>query len=167
MAIGAGSFGDPLGADASVTVLSNNWNKTLRYVDMNASSGGVARGTGITTTWQDVFSYSGSGYVAGWILNTEVFTDWKVRFIIDGEELFDSNGLLFADLTGDAIYDVDDVTDVNQSFLGLSKGSHDRLVYSAPLNRPILYKTSVVIKLARVSGSKKFQAGLVILSKET
>lgn len=167
MAIGAGSFGDPLGADASINVLGNTWNKTLRYVDMNASSGGVARGTSITTTWQDIFSYSGSGYVAGWIVNTEIFTDWKIRFLVDGQEIFDSNGLLFADVTNDAIYDLDDVTDVTQAFLGVSKGSHDRLVFSAPLNRPMLYKTSVEVKLARVSGSKKFQAGLIILSKET
>lgn len=167
MAIGAGSFGDPLGADATVTVLATNWNKNLRYIDMNASNGGVARGTGITTTWTNIYSYSGSGYIAGWMVNTESFTDWKIRFIVDGEEIFDSNGLLFGDITNDAIYDLDDVTDVNQAFLGVSKGSHDRLVFSAPLNRPILYKTSVEIKLARVSGSKKFQAGLIILSKET
>jgi hypothetical protein len=167
MAIGAGSFGDPLGADAELTVIATNWNKKLRYIDMNASTGGVARATSITTSWTTLFSYSGSGYIAGWIVNTETLNDWKIRFIIDGEEIFDPNGLLFSDIISDQIYDLDDVTDVNQAFLGLSKGSHDRLVFSSPMNRAIQYKTSVEILLARVSGSKKFQAGLMIMSKET
>ena len=145
------------------------WSDKLRYVDMNVASGGIARGSAVTTTFVDVFSYTGSGYFAGFILNVETFTLWQTRLIIDGNEiLIGSNGISSDDMSSDTVYDVDDLTDINQASLGISKGSHDRIVFTSPLDIPIRYDSSVVIKLARTSGpSKKFQAGLVILSKET
>jgi hypothetical protein len=163
----ANSFPVVLPSDQIINI-SRSWGSKLRYIDMNASNGGVARASAITTTWTDIFSYSGSGYVAGFIVNVETFTLWKFRLIIDGEEIFDSNGITSDDITTDTLYDLDDVTDVNQAAIGISKGSHDRFVFSAPLGQVIKYTSSVTIKLARVSGgSKKFQAGLIILSKET
>ena len=163
-----GTASNPIGVNIVQNSSNDNrWNSKLRYIDMNASNGGIARGTAVTTSWTDVFSYTGSGNLAGFILNVETFSDWKFRLLIDGEEVFGSDGMLVVDMSNDAIYDVDDVTDVNQAFLGLSKGAHDRIVFTSPLNKMIRYTSSIVIKLARVSGSKKFQAGLVILSKET
>jgi hypothetical protein len=163
-----GNVGDRLKVDIA-SIASGNipaWPNTLCYCDMNVSTGGVARGTSITTTWTDVYSYSGSGYVAGFILNLETFTQWKVRFLVDGNDIFNStDGFTSEDLAGDTIYDVDDVTDSNQASLGLSKGSHDRLVFASPLRIPTRYTSSVVVKVARVSGTKKFQSGLMVLSK--
>jgi hypothetical protein len=157
-----GNIGDRLKVDISSSLLSSK----LRYVDLNASSGGVSRGTTISpSAWVNLFEYNGSGFVTGLLLNVEtVGTGWVFSIVIDGETLFEISG---EDLTGDASYDLDDVTDMNQAILGLSKGSHDRILWHPPLNMPIRYNTSIVVKVKRTSGSKKFQAGLCILSKDT
>lgn len=142
------------------------WPNTLVYADMNVANGGVARGTSISTSWVDVFAYTGAGYIAGFIVNVETFTLWKFRLVVDGNDVLDTSaGITSDDLAGDTAYDVDDVTDANQAGLGLSKGAHDRFVFAAPLEIPIRYNTSVAVKVARVSGSKKFQAGIMVLSK--
>jgi hypothetical protein len=144
-----------------------SWSKTLRYDDMNVANGGVARATSIpnSASWTTIYSYTGSGYVAGIIVNVETFsTGWEFRLVVDSTTIF---SLLDTDLTGDAIYDVDDITDVNQAYLGLSKGSHDRFLWHAPMNAPVYYATQVQVQLRRQAGAKKFQAGLVVLSKET
>lgn len=165
MAIGSAHFSDP----AEIIATSRYWSNKLRYVDMNATNGGVARGTAITTSWTDVFSYTGSGALSGFILNIETFTTWKIRLVIDStEEIFGSDGIISDEIQGDLIYDLDDVTDVTQSFIGLSKGSHDRIVFTCPNIIPIKFSTKIEIKLARVSGgTKKFQAGLIILQKDS
>jgi hypothetical protein len=166
----ANSFPVVFANDMPPLSIVRSWTNKLRYVDMNASSGGIARGSAVTTTWTDVYSYTGSGLLAGFILNIETFSDWKVRLIVDStEEIFDTNGITSNDMATDSIYDVDDVSDVNQAFLGLSKGSHDRIVFTAPTQMPIKYTSKIEIKLARLTGapSKKFQAGLVVLSKDT
>ena len=165
-----GNAGDSLQVvtqPSSATTTTPAWSNKLRYVDMNASNGGVARATSIpnSANWTTIFSYSGSGYVAGALVNVETFsTGWQFRLKIDGDIVFQ---ILDTDLTGDAIYDLDDVADVNQAYLGLSKGSHDRFLWHAPLSSPVYYAASVVIDIRRQAGAKKFQAGLVILSKET
>lgn len=147
------------------------WSNKLRVLDMNVSNGGVARGTSITNSaWVDVYSYTGSGYLAGFILNLETFIDWLVRLTIDGQEIIiSSDGIISDEITADTIYDLDDVTDINQAALGISKGSHDRLVFTPPLNIPIYFASSISIKVKRVAtkASKKFQAGLIWISKET
>lgn len=170
-----GNVGDSLkvvvGTFTGNTSFFNVWSKKLRQLDMNASNGGVARGTSITnSSWVDIFSYSGSGFFAGAIINIETFTLWRMRIVIDSQEiLLDSNGILSDDIQGDTVYDMDDTSDVTQAVIGISKGSHDRFVYSPPLNFPIYYSTSISIKLKRDTGapSKKFQAGFINLSKET
>jgi len=76
--------------------------------------------------------------------------------------------MLDSDITGDTVYDFDDFTDVNQAYLGISKGSHDRFLFHSPMNSPIYYSSSVQVQIRRpTAGAKKFQAGLMILSKET
>lgn len=163
-----GNTGDRLKVDAqfsSVTTTVPSWSSNLKYIDMNASNGGVARNTSISTTYTNVFNYSGSGFLAGFIINLESFNEWTIKLAIDGVT---SMEILTSDLTSDTIYDMDDVTDVNQVYLGLSKGSHDRFVFHAPLNSPIRYNYSITISVKKSGGAgKKFQAGIIILSKET
>jgi len=164
-----GNTGDRLRVDAqftSVTTTVPSWSSNLKYIDMNASNGGVARNTSISATYTNVFSYTGSGFIAGFIINIETFNDWTIKIIIDGVT---SMEISTSDLTSDTVYDMDDVTDANQVYLGLSKGSHDRFVFHAPLNSPIRYNSSITISLKKTTGpgGKKFQAGLIILSKET
>jgi hypothetical protein len=147
------------------------WSNKLRILDMNGSNGGVARGTTVTNAaWVTIYSYSGTGYVAGCVINLETFTDWEVRILIDGMDiLIGSSGISSDDIQDDTIYDLDDITDTHQSALGLSKGSHDRIVWTPPLNIPIYFSSTVSIQIKREAGkaSKKFQAGLMFISKET
>lgn len=150
----------------NVTLPAASWNKKLRYDDMNASTGGVARGTSLSGgTWTQVYSYSGTGFLAGALMNIETWgADWEFKLIVDGDAVFTLNA---GDLSNDAIYDVDDVTDANQVPLGISKGSHDRFIFHAPINLPIQFDSSVVFQARKIGGAKKFQAGLVVLSKLT
>jgi hypothetical protein len=164
-----GNVGDSLKVvygSGSPTTSTMSWGKKLRYDDMNASTGGIARGSTITVAagYTNIYSYSGSGYLAGLIVNIETFSGWTFRLQIDGDTIFE---LVDTDLTTDTIYDVDDVTDSNQSNLGISKSSHDRFVWHAPMNLPIYYSSSIVVSIKRTGSSKKFQAGLVVLSRET
>jgi hypothetical protein len=152
---------------ASVTSTTPSWSKFLRYVDMNVASGGIARGTSIatSTTWRTIFNYTGSGFLAAFLVNVETFTGWEFRLIIDSQDIFI---LSDADITSDSVYDLDDITDTNQAFIGLSKGAHDRFIWHSPLSSPVYYANNVTIQIRRpIAGAKKFQAGLVILSKET
>lgn len=165
-----GNVGDKLKVEASfpnVTTTVPSWSNKLRYDDMNVANGGVARGASIpnSATWTTLYTYSGSGFIGGFICNVETFsTGWEFRLIVDGQTIF---SLLDTDLAADAIYDVDDITDVNQAFFGLSKGSHDRFLWHPPMFSPLYYSSSVVVQLRRQAGAKKFQAGLIVLSKET
>lgn len=165
-----GNTADRLRVEASFpsfTTTVPSWSSKLRYIDMNAAGGGVARGTSIpnSAAWTTLYSYSGSGFIGGFICNVETFaTGWEFRLIVDGDTIFQ---LLDTDLSGDAIYDVDDVTDVNQAFFGISKGSHDRFLWHPPMFSPLYFSTTVQVQLRRQAGAKKFQAGLIALSKET
>jgi len=161
-----GNVGDRLKVDAifnSATTTTPSWSKKLRYDDMSA----VARNTSIapSTNWTTIYSYSGSGFIAGMLINVETFNGWEFRLRVDANTIF---SLSDHEITSDTIYDLDDITDMNQSMLGLSKSSHDRLVWHAPLNIPLYYAQSVEVQIRRLaSGAKKFQSGLIILSKES
>jgi hypothetical protein len=162
-----GNVGDRLKVDVVLSPSSNlpAWGSTMTYADMNAGTGGIARGASVaqSATWTTIYTYTGSGYVAGMLINVEIFTAWEFRLLVDAVEIF---SLLSNDLTSDTIYDVDDVTDVNTAFLGISKGSHDKFTWHTPLETPLRYNTSVTVQVRRqTGGSKKFQAGLIILSK--
>lgn len=150
----------PISAITSVPA----WSKKLRYVDMNATTGGVARDTNISTTYTTVFSYAGSGYVAGFLISVETFSGWTFKLTIDSEIIFE---ILGDDITTDKLYDMDDVTDLGQASLGLSKGSHDRLIFHGPQNAPLYYENSINIQVKKSGTTRKFQAGLIVLSKET
>jgi len=173
-----GNVGDRLKVDATVSAVSGSgvsaWSKKLRYDDMNASMGGVARGTSITAAsgWNTVYTYSGTGYLASYILNIETKDGWAMRLIVDGEEIFGSAGILTTDMHSDAIYDVDDsgksLNEMEES-LGLMCGSHDRIIFAGPEGYPIRFDSSITIRISRVTGAatKKFNAGLVIIQKDT
>ena len=143
----------------------------LRHLDINVTNGGVARGTTITdASLVDVFSYTGSGSIMSFFLNLEYNAGWKVRLLIDNEDVFGSNGVLTDDFTSMSIYnmsgnDADNFINV----LGFYFKSNGNFIWSSPLNTPTRYNTSITIKLKRNtgSGSKKFQAGIVTLTQET
>jgi len=163
-----GNTGDRLKVDAtfsSSTTTVPSWSKKLRYDDMNVSTGGIARDTSLSGgTWTTVYLYNGSGYLAGILMNVESWKDWEFRLIVDTETIFT---LKADDIQNDKIYDLDDIDDVNQAFLGVSKGSHDRFLWHPPFSSSLYYASNVTVQARKIGGAKKFQAGLVVLSKET
>lgn len=153
---------------------SASWSSKLRQIDMNAGTGGVARATSITNaTWVDIFNYSGSGKLAAFLVALETGDSWRIRLLIDGEEILqDSGGILLDDITGDALYDMDNSgKNMNEIFegVGIFFGSHDIFRWNGPLGIPIAYSSSVVVKLKRETGaaSKRFRAGFAVLTKES
>lgn len=172
-----GNVGDRLKVDAQVTLAggaTQSYTPKLRYNDMNATTGSLARGVSVTAAsgWNRVYTYNGSGLLSGFIISLESKDDWAIRLVIDGEELFGANGFLSTDLHTDSIYDSDtsgrSVPELDQD-LGVYWGAHDRFMWASPLLIPTSYTSSVNIYIRRTTGasSKKFQAGYVIIEKKT
>jgi hypothetical protein len=164
-----GNTGDRLRVEAaySSAIFPASWDKNLRYEDMNVSNGGIARGTSIPTSanWTTIYNYSGSGYLGGLLINVDTFLGWEFRLQIDSTTIFT---FVSEDLTSDTIYDVDDVTDLNTAFLGISKGAHDKFTWHPPLSQPMKYDSNVTVQIRRpTAGAKKFQAGLILIGKLT
>lgn len=131
--------------------------------DMNASTGGVARETSIGGTWENVYSVTGSGLFFGFLVTLEDEKKWRIRFIVDGNEIFGANGIKTDDLDDKDIYGYNfhNIDDRGYDFhQGISLGEKTVAV-QGPLGYPISYESSVVVKLIKDSGgSKKFRAGL-------
>jgi hypothetical protein len=167
-----GNTGDRLKVDAQFNVTTTNISfqtNQLIYDDMNASTGGVARETIITSsTWVDVYSYSGTGYIHAFLVNIEDEKKWRIRLVVDGVDIFGAAGVLTADIHDDDVYDLTN-NDKNYTGIGLEAGEHDTIIWQAPNNFPVRFNTSVTVKLKRDTGesNKKFRAGLVTLIKES
>jgi hypothetical protein len=176
-----GNVGDRLKVDASVVLAggaTQSYTSKLRYVDMNVASGGIVRGVSVTAAsgWNQVFSYTGSGLLSGFVISLETATLWQVRLVVDGEEVFEGvtagEGIASTDLTSDAIYDSDTsgraVPELDQD-LGIFWGAHDRFQWVGPLLVPVTYNSSVKIYIRRTvaAATKKYQAGFVVIEKRT
>lgn len=146
-------------------------NSKIRYEDMNATTGGVARETLVGGTFTQIYSHTGSGLLLGTVVNLENKDKWYVRIVVDGEEIFGASGIFTGDLVSNDAYDLDDggsPLSASEGRLGISMEEHDRFVWTATLNFPIRYTSSLKIYIRRSdASSKKFKAGLVILTKET
>lgn len=168
-----GNSSDRLKVDAAFTSISTamatTLNSKLRYIDMNASNGGVARNTTIgTSSWVDIFSYTGSGVVVTWVANLANGTGWLVRFLVDGEEIFGSAGILASDVNGASEYRLNTSgTATDDAMFGMSFSSDDRFLWCGPLQTLVRFSTSVSIKLKRVSSNGTYQAGLIVIQKDT
>jgi hypothetical protein len=174
----ANSYGAKVDSDNRLWVQSNisqvpsgmmAMNSKLRYLDMNVSNGGIARGSTVSTSWVNVFNRSGSGYLFFAIVSFETNTDWEFRIVIDGEELFGSSGISINDIIGNSIYDLDTVGKGNgdlDDHIGIVLGDHNRLTWHPPSGASLYFSSSIVIKIKRKAGtaSKKFNAGLVSLT---
>jgi hypothetical protein len=93
-----------------------------------------------------------------------------VRLVIDGDELFGSAGVSIDDLVSDAVYDLDSTGNEGVGVMhSLLAGAHNTFHWKSPMNIPVAYSASVDILIARDTGAatKKFKAGLIILTKET
>ncbi len=86
-----GNVGDRMKVDAEVTIIPSSGTipsvgSKLRYDDMNASTGGIARGTSISTgVWTKIYEYLGSGIVTSCLINLEDKKNWAIRLQVDGD----------------------------------------------------------------------------------
>ena len=165
-----GNVGDKLKttAELSITSVTPQVNKTLRYDDMNASTGGIARGTGVSGTLTQVYSYTGSGLLAGFLVTLEtMITGWEITLTLDGVNVI--NAVNSDDLSGAVLYGYDSaIKGGGNGFLGFDL-SGNSIRWNPPNSNFMPYSTSVKVYLKRSAGapSKKFNAGLVSLTKET
>ena len=158
-----GSYANPKGALSPGSGGSvGSWSTNVRYEDMNASTGGVARGTSIGSTYTSVYSRTGEGLLIGFVLTLEnTFDEWQVRLTVDGTEI------IFEVNTKDLIdnntygYDAGGGDDELTTFLGFNV--HDKTFrWQGPLNIPVSYSSSVKVEVRYIKGgSKAFRGGLV------
>lgn len=139
----------------------------LRYDDMNATTGGVARDTEITVaaSWTQVYTYSGSGLFFGYLLQLESLgsSGWDMRLVVDGEEIFGASGINLEDIDNGAGYQLN-AASKHEHKLGLYIDGY-AFVWQPPF--PMIYNSSIAIHLKRTGTGKKFKAGLATLSKES
>lgn len=165
-----GNVGDALKTTATVTFPTGQviaWSKKLRYLDMNASNGGVARDTNITNVFTNIFSYTGSGYFSGYNLCLEDKAKWYVRLIVDGEDIYISSaGIYTGDIMAKLVYGWEPGDQFDGPNIGFDVND-ETLSFQSPIGYPIYYQTSISLQVRHEVGGKKFRAGLICLSKES
>lgn len=140
--------------------------KRLRYDDFNVANGGVARNTSIGTTFTRVYNYSGSGLFFGFLLTLEDVTNgWFMRFVVDGQEIFGSSGISFADLYSDQIYNYKENSNYYIKHMGIMMFSSSTFRWEAPCDFPIGFESSIAVWIRKTGGNKFFRAGLSSLVK--
>ena len=165
-----GNTGDRLKVDAGT---GPSLGANIRYDDMNATNGGVARGTLIgTASWTTIYSYSGTGLLVGWLAALENFDNegFFIRLVVDGQQLYGTNGISTLDLTNKDIYLWEKKAFQDQVvpfFLGFSIAEKG-LRWQAPVGLPVKFSSTISIQVKKIAGnSKAFQAGLVNIIKES
>jgi hypothetical protein len=143
----------------STTVSLTNFN----YDDMNASTGGIARGTTfVVGTATTLYSFTGAGAIYGFILNLAGLPgNYKLNLIVDGGQVFGTSGITTTDLNSNAVYDIGGVNTDNLGFLGFAFVDKS-LRWSTPGGGQVAFNSSVVLKVTQTSGgASKFNAGLI------
>jgi|GEM_PF-2319100 len=138
--------------------------KRLIYLDMNATNGGVARGTNIQTSFVKLFEYLGSGYLLGFFLMLEsMSTNWFIKMENDGASIFmGSTGILTNDLWDSAIYDYKVVgADSMTPHLGFSITETNGLRWESPHGSFMKFDSSIKIYARKSTSNGNFRAGLV------
>lgn len=144
--------------------LPSAFSNKLRYVDMNVASGGVARNTGITTSFVTLFLYSGTGLFGGMIITLDTAPgNWTVELEIDSNPIF-NGGILLSDVDATTAYNFNGAGSWEPDFIGME--FRTETFRWAPLY-PITYGIDVRVKVKKASGTSNFLAGLAVLTKET
>lgn len=146
----------------------------LRYDDMNAGTGGIARGTSITAAsgWNKVYEYSGTGLLMGVKQTLEDLTGtdtnyWRVRFVIDGSEIFGASGISCRDMTASSLYNWNTGTTPSPTWAGLNI-VQDTITWDSPNNLPVTFTSNVKVYVRRQGTTTKvWRAGLVCIVKVT
>ena len=165
-----GNVGDRLKVDAAFSgnVPFPSMTNKVMWDDMNATTGGVARDTLIGSTFTNVYSHSGSGFLFGFLITLEEEKKWAIQLNVDGVDLFiGAGGILTNDLDNDNIYGfkfkIDDKAS-EQTTLGFSLKKNTVFFETS---HPIRFTSNVTIKVKKADGGdKKFRAGLVMIHKD-
>lgn len=162
-----GNNGDRLKVDAAFasTVTTVPGIVKLAYDDMNASNGGVARGTAITTSYTTIYNRSGAGYVFGFSVSFEGniigADEFILKFIVDGLTVAE---ISTADIGTNALYAAG--SDGDALIWGFQTANNN-LMFKAPGTGALRYASTVQIQIKKASGSnKQFRAGVIGLTKE-
>lgn len=160
---------------ADVTLSHGNMDaisSKIRYIDMNASSGGVARGTVITLSdgEVDVFNKQFCGMFYGFNLTLQdMTTQWYLKIYIDGYNILEgidpSLGFATLDIENSNLYGIDN--NRNSAFtLGIMLETNTIRFVGIDGN-PIAVSDSLRISVSRVENNiKRFRAGFVTLVEE-
>ena len=161
-----GNVADRLKVDAYVTDTLPPFLDPAKfsYIDMNASSGGIARETGVGGTFTDVYSYMGSGVFYGFLVTLEDSAKWYIRLIADSTyyPLFGTTGLYTGDVSGANLYDINDNAHAMAESLGIS--SHDN-TFNLMTHFPLKFNTKIQIQIKHLDATKKFRAGFVSITR--
>lgn len=138
----------------------HSFDSRLRILDMNVLNGGVCTNAIISSAWTSLYSYQGSGYLLSFLINLSTSSGFKIRLIIDDQDLYnDSKGLSITSINSATKYNLQNIVDYKCGFVSWSNG----LAFKPSL--PLQYNQSLKILLARESGNGNFLAGLVELIK--
>lgn len=137
----------------------------LAYDDMNASTGGIARDTQVSTTYSTIYNRSGSGYIFGFSVSFEGNIlggdEFVIKFTVDSIVVAE---LSTVDIGTNAIYNLGSDGDAN--ILGWQT-LNNNVMFKTPASGGVRYNSSVKIEIKKASGSnKRFRAGLIGLTKE-
>lgn len=136
----------------------------LYYDDMNASNGGVARDTQITTAYTTIYNKSGLGLIFGFSVSFEGnilgSDEFILKFTVDSLVVAE---ISTSDIGTNALYNLGTAQDA--IILGWQTVNNN-VMFKAPAGG-VRYNTSVKIEIKKASGSnKRFRAGLIGLTKE-
>lgn len=141
----------------------------MRIVDMNASNGGVARGTGIasTTVYTTIFNYSGSGRLFSFLVSLEgnLFGADAFNIKLEIDDVIVAE-ILTTDVGTNTLYNLGAVGD--EATMGMSIDSNVfRFAMPGGVSFGYASNLKVSVKKATSASSKQFRAGMVYMTKET
>ncbi len=143
-------------------------NNALRFYDMNATNGGVARNTNIGNAFTSIYDKDGSGLLFGFIVTVDTASEatWYIRLMVDSVDIFGTAGISFLDMKGITLYNLDASAKSNRATLMYNSINFDNntFMFNCPANFPIRYSTNITIQLRKQGATKPFRAGLVTVS---
>jgi len=163
-----GNVGDRFKVDASISSVTGGtavWSNKIQYLDINSSVGTYDRGDTISSSWADLFTYTGSGIFYGFLATMEDPKDVYFRVVSDGVDIFNgTTGIENEDIDKRDRYNLSTHDESISPFNGLSQ--NEKTTY---LNLGVIaglrFESSFQVKI-RDGGTKKFKAGLVTILKD-